>query len=156
VRDSNWSRQVPLRAKRLETGRSKARCNDHQVSSSPHYATTWRLLDTSLPVSLLQWGRNSILQIMFGERTRGPVCANVFPNHPRYVSRRWSEADKRGLVAAGRLIVGLPFLSSLRNLDFWLMLTHASGEALSLWILSSNDDVPSFYQSPKASRPPKR
>lgn len=42
--------------------------------------------------------------------------------------RRWSEADKRGLIGATRLIVGLPFLSSLRNLDFWLTLTDAAGE----------------------------
>lgn len=46
---------------------------------------------------------------------------------PRSVCR-WSEADKRGLLGATRLIVGLPFLSSLRNLDFWLMLTDATGE----------------------------
>lgn len=121
-------RQVPLRAKNLETGRSKARSS----ITSPLYATTWRLLDTSPPISLPQWGRNTIVRIVLGERTRGPFCANVFPNNSRYVSCRWSEADKRRLVAAGRLIVGLPFLSSLRNLDFWLMLTHASGEAPSL------------------------
>ncbi|GAQ86207.1 hypothetical protein KFL_002760040 [Klebsormidium nitens] len=51
------------------------------------------------------------------------------PLLPDSFERWWSEADKRGLVGSTRLIVGLPFLSSLRNLDFWLMLTDATGSA---------------------------